>query len=380
MRIRRLLIADRGEIAVRVACVVLMRAACMKKILLGFVLAIAIVVAVGGIAIRGGLYNVGADQEHSGFVYSLLRTTRDRSIANRAADIEVPDLSDAQRITRGAGNYDAMCVGCHRAPGVSETELSRGLYPSPPNLSTVANLDPARAFWAIKHGIKSTGMPAWGKSMQDSYIWDMVALLRELPKMDAERYAAEVRSSGGHSHGGRESGDHDHEDEDGENSSTSAAGHSHEEHEHSHSDAGEHSHEQSASSQPASAASKEVLRAVEEFHLALSKGDEVAVSRLLDPAVLIMEGGNVERSREEYAGHHLKADAKFMRSVKYTLERQTGDSMGDLAWVASEAVLTGESQGARLDLVSTESLVLKRSASGWRIVHIHWSSRDRAKA
>lgn len=353
----------------------------MKKVLLGFVLAIAVVVVVGGIAIGGGLYNVGADEEHSGFVYSLLQTTRDRSIATRAAEVKVPDLSDAQRIRRGAGNYDAMCVGCHRAPGAPETEISRGLYPRPPNFSTVADFDPARAFWVIKHGIKSTGMPAWGKSMQDSYIWDMVALLRELPKMDAERYAAEVRSSGGHSHGGGESGEHHHEGEDDHDSAPSAEGDSYEqEHEHSHSDAGEHSHEQSASSQAAIAASKEVLRAVEEFHVALSKGDEAAVSRLLDPAVLIMEGGNVERSREEYAGHHLKADAQFMRSVKYTLERQTGDSLGDLAWVASEAALTGESNGKRLNLISTESLVLKRSAGGWRIVHIHWSSRDRAKA
>jgi mono/diheme cytochrome c family protein/ketosteroid isomerase-like protein len=353
----------------------------MKKILSGFVLAIAVVLIVAGIAIGGGLYNVAADEEHSGLVYNLLETTRDRSIAARAADIQVPDLGDAQRIRRGAGNYDAMCVGCHRAPGASDTEISRGLYPPPPNLSTTANLDPARAFWVIKHGIKSTGMPAWGKSMQDSYIWDMVALLRELPKMDAERYAAEVRSSGGHSHGGGESGEHHHEGEDDHDSSTSAEGHSHEEdREHSHSDAGEHGQERSASSQPAIVASKEVLRTVEEFHLALSKGDEAAVSRLLDPAVLIMEGGNVERSREEYAGHHLKADAKFMRLVKYTLERQTGDSVGDLAWVASEAALTGDSQGKRLNLVSTESLVLKRSASGWRIVHIHWSSRDRAEA
>jgi len=123
-----------------------------------------------------------------------------------------------------------------------------------------------------------------------------------------------------------------------------------------------------------------VLRTVEEFHSALSAGDASAVSRLLDPAVLIMEGGNVERSRDEYAAHHLKSDVKFMRSVKYTLERQTGDSIGDMAWVASEAALAGESKGKPLDLVSTESLVLKRTNDGWRIVHIHWSSRERTKA
>jgi mono/diheme cytochrome c family protein len=42
--------------------------------------------------------------------------------------------------------------------------------------------DPAAAFWTIKHGIKATGMPAWGKSMGDEYIWGIVAFLDQLPK------------------------------------------------------------------------------------------------------------------------------------------------------------------------------------------------------
>ena len=88
----------------------------------------------------------------------------------------------------------------------------------------------------------------------------------------------------------------------------------------------------------------------------------------------------MERSRNEYAAHHLKSDLKFMREMTYTLERQSGDSVGDLAWVASEATLTGESQGKAVNLSSTESLVLKKTQAGWRIVHIHWSSRSRSKA
>lgn len=342
----------------------------MQKILLGIALAIVAIVVFVGIVIGGGLYNVAADEEHTGLVYTLLETARDRSIAARAADLKMPDLNDAQRIRRGAGNYDAMCVGCHLAPGAPQTEISRGLYPKAPNLSEATNLDPKRAFWAIKHGIKATGMPAWGKSMEDQYIWDMVALLRELPKMNQERYAAEVSASGGHSHGRAD----EHEQEEDDDASASGE-HSHE-HSHADTEAAPHSHATPATAKNA-VSNSAVLRTVEQFHSALSAGDAAAVVRLLDEGVLIMEGGNVERSREEYAAHHLKSDLKFMKSVKYTLERQTGDSVGDLAWVASEAVMTGDSQGRRLNLVSTESLVLKRSAAGWRIVHVHWSSRER---
>jgi ketosteroid isomerase-like protein/mono/diheme cytochrome c family protein len=353
----------------------------MRKLVLGIVLTIVALVAAFGIVIAAGMYNVAADDEHTGLVYSLLETARDRSIATRAAKVQVPDLADPERVRRGAGNYDAMCVGCHLRPSGQQTEISQGLYPEPPKLSAAAHFDPARAFWVIKHGIKATGMPAWGESMEDQYIWDMVAFLRELPGMDAERYAATVEASEGHSHGGGESAEHEHEHEHGDDEDSSdTAGHSHEagsEHSHSHAE-NAHAHDNASQSELA-LTDTNVLRTVQDFHSALSAGDASAVSRLLDPAVLIMEGGSVERSREEYAGHHLKSDVKFMRSVKYTLERQTGDNVGDLAWVASEAALAGESQGKRLDLVSTESLVLKRSNSGWRIVHIHWSSRERPK-
>jgi mono/diheme cytochrome c family protein len=161
-----------------------------------------------------GLYNIGADDTHTRPVYAFLQTLRDRSIDHRARSIQVPDLSDPALIRQGAGNYNAMCTGCHLAPGMAATELSKGLYPSPPNLSQADIGDPSHHFWVIKHGIKASGMPAWGKSMQDQYIWGMVAFLQQLPKLDDAHYDALVGSSGGHSHGGGESGDHHHDHED----------------------------------------------------------------------------------------------------------------------------------------------------------------------
>ena len=67
-------------------------------------------------------------------------------------------------------------------------------------------LDPAVPFG----GIKASGMPAWGKSMDDEYIWNMAAFLQALPGLDAVQYRALVAASGGHAHGGGESGDHPH--------------------------------------------------------------------------------------------------------------------------------------------------------------------------
>ena len=175
---------------------------------------------VGSAALVGGAYlglvNVGADDPHFPAVYAFLTMARDRSIEVRSKDIEVPNLNDDALIKAGAGNYNSMCIGCHLAPGVAETELSQSLYPAAPNLTKVGiDGNPAAAFWVIKHGIKATGMPAWGKSMGDQYIWGMVALLDQLPKMDAGQYQALVASSGGHDHGGGETQMHNHEGQHG---------------------------------------------------------------------------------------------------------------------------------------------------------------------
>lgn len=167
--------------------------------------------AAGAAALWSGVYDVGADAPHTRPVYAVLEYARERSVAVRARELSVPaDLDDAERVRRGAGNYAAMCAGCHLSPGAGASELSRGLYPAPPDLSR-HEVDAASAFWTVKHGIKASGMPAWGGSMDDAHLWDLVAFLGRLPSLDAQGYRELVARSDGHSHGG---GEDRHEDAD----------------------------------------------------------------------------------------------------------------------------------------------------------------------
>lgn len=183
-----------------------------KKTLLVASVLIGVAAIGGAAAVYSGVYNIAADDPHTRPVHALLEAARERSIAVRAAKLQVPaDLTDEARILQGAGNYSAMCTGCHLAPGMAPTEMSQGLYPAPPNLSQ-QSISVAEAFWVIKHGIKASGMPAWGKNMGDDYIWNMAAFLQVLPKLNEAQYTALVASSGGHSHGGGESEPHGHGD------------------------------------------------------------------------------------------------------------------------------------------------------------------------
>lgn len=113
------------------------------------------------------------------------------------------------------------------------------------------------------------------------------------------------------------------------------------------------------------------VRAVNAFRLALENGNESAALELLAPELLVYESGDQNRTRSEYAAHHLRADMAFLAKVRVRVIEQSTSEDGALAWVATRSRIAGVSA----NLVGTETMVLRQYAQGWRIVHIHWSSR-----
>ena len=156
--------------------------------------------ALAALALYFGVVNVAADVPHSALVFAAMETVRDRSIAVRIGDIRVPRLDDPKLIREGGEHYDAMCVDCHLAPGMRQSELREGLYPQPPDLTERIDASPAETFWVIKHGIKMSAMPAWGTTHDDENIWGLVAFLQKLPELTPEQYAALVHASDGDEH------------------------------------------------------------------------------------------------------------------------------------------------------------------------------------
>jgi mono/diheme cytochrome c family protein len=59
----------------------------------------------------------------------------------------------------------------------------------------MGHLSAAEQFWAIKHGVKLSAMPAWGKTHDDQLIWDMVAFLRQMRGMNEQQFEATVANA-----------------------------------------------------------------------------------------------------------------------------------------------------------------------------------------
>jgi mono/diheme cytochrome c family protein len=156
----------------------------------------AVVIGVAALAIYAGIYNIAADAPHIRPVYWILNLVKQRSIAARATAMVVPrDLANQERVAKGADEYEEMCSGCHLAPGMKRTEISQGLYPRAPDLSRGSDLTAAQEFWVVKHGVKMTGMPAWGVTHDDELLWDVVAFLRKMPELTADQYQRVVKNA-----------------------------------------------------------------------------------------------------------------------------------------------------------------------------------------
>jgi len=117
---------------------------------------------------------------------------------------------------------------------------------------------------------------------------------------------------------------------------------------------------------------EDVVRA---FHEALASGDSVTALSLLAEDVVIYESGGVEASRKEYRSHHLPADMAFASATEREVTLERSGQNGDLAWVLSRSTTTGTFREQEIHSVGTETILLVLTSAGWRIRHIHWSSR-----
>ena len=161
----------------------------MKKLIIALITLGSLVVLMF-LFIFSGIFNPSALSKHSKLTLWMINKTRDISVERRIKKIDIPDLNDSTLIQIGFQHYNEMCVICHSAPGIEQSETALGLYPHPPQFYKHASrMDPKETFWIIKNGFKLTGMPAYGPTHSDQKIWAMTAFItQELGKMKPDEY------------------------------------------------------------------------------------------------------------------------------------------------------------------------------------------------
>ena len=162
----------------------------LNHVLIGAAIAIVVVVPLGAFAfVKSGIYNVGASSPHTKFTTWLTHETMIHSVRRNAADVAPPSSAGRDQIVAGFCAYETHCVACHGASGVARQRWAAGMEPAPPYLlDSTRKFTAPQLFWTVKNGIKMTGMPSWREAMRDEEIWNVVAFLQAMPRMNADAY------------------------------------------------------------------------------------------------------------------------------------------------------------------------------------------------
>jgi mono/diheme cytochrome c family protein len=104
-----------------------------------------------------------------------------------------PEPATPDTLQEGMAHWADHCASCHGNDGSGQTEMGQGLYPKAPDMRVAAtqDLSDGELFYLIEHGVKITGMPAWGTGTPqgEQASWHLVQFIRHLPSLTGDEQA-----------------------------------------------------------------------------------------------------------------------------------------------------------------------------------------------
>jgi mono/diheme cytochrome c family protein len=133
---------------------------------------------------RLGYIYLGADGKptlaESTFAMSVLDASIDRHIPS----LTNPDSPTEENIEAGAKVYLAHCAGCHGVPANPDSQFGRSFYPPVPQFfKDTPDMSETQNFYIVQHGIRWTGMPAFGATLSPAQIWQTIVFLSNISKL-----------------------------------------------------------------------------------------------------------------------------------------------------------------------------------------------------
>jgi thiosulfate dehydrogenase len=158
-----------------------------RGIVLGVVATLVALALCAYIGIEAGLMPANADAKPPRLERWMTRTSLRAAIVRESPRGPNPvSLTDANLIA-GIRIYAANCAVCHGAADAKPSNVARGLYQHPPQLAKDGVEDDPEGvtYWKVDHGIRFTGMPAFGKSLNDEQLWQVTLFLKHMDALPA---------------------------------------------------------------------------------------------------------------------------------------------------------------------------------------------------
>jgi len=185
----------------------------MHNFIRGAVVAVFVLLAGGiGLALLG-FFPTNANTTPPHIEQQIAMAALDASMERRAARVNNPIPPTDENLIDGLKIYTMNCALCHGGLDRQPSVLGKSFYPPAPSLILYPIDDPEwHTFYAVRTGIRYTGMPAWEKVLSESDTWKVTAFLTRVEKLSPAVQEFWKKSAGvappaeeGHEH-------HDHAD------------------------------------------------------------------------------------------------------------------------------------------------------------------------
>jgi mono/diheme cytochrome c family protein len=156
----------------------------MRNFVLGVIVAL-VLIGLGGISLALlGLVPTQADKSPSSVERRLASNALDASMERHAPRDSNPLPQTPEILIDGMKIYTMNCAGCHGGLDRKQADFGLSFYPPAPQLVLNPIDDPDwHVYYAIRTGIRYTGMPAWGKTMNEQDMWKVTAFLTQIEKL-----------------------------------------------------------------------------------------------------------------------------------------------------------------------------------------------------
>ena len=155
----------------------------MGKFILGMIFGVLVIAGVAYYLLEHGYVNFGADSTPSPLESKIAMGAVD-AWTDRNGEAKNPLPATEANLIAGATLYLNHCAGCHGLPANPDSQFRRSFYPPAPGFyREMPDMGDSGNFHIIKHGIRWTGMPAWGSTLSDQQIWQVVLFFDNMHKL-----------------------------------------------------------------------------------------------------------------------------------------------------------------------------------------------------